>query len=320
LPNPNLTWEQTSQANVGVDLGIFHKRLNLEVNYYDKHTTRLLVQEQVPATTGFSTYYTNGGAISNKGFELAISSLNINNRYFRWTTEFNTSQNVNKILQLATPIDNFDASRNLLIDEQGHSLYSYWLYKQLYVDPASGAAIFQQAAGKTGTAYTTSTNSANRQVFNIAPTFFGGLTNTFNYRGFDLNIFFTYEYGNKVWNHNRMLGETGGTLGPQGRVLLASQLKRWTTPGQITNTPKLDAENYSIQQNSRFLENGSFLRLRSVSLGYSLPESTLSRLNLQAVRVPAPIRKPTTPPEMRISRAMTMPCRRCRAISRPVLK
>jgi TonB-linked SusC/RagA family outer membrane protein len=285
LPNPNLTWEQTAQTNIGVDVGIHKNRINVEVNYYDKHTTHLLVQEQVPATTGFSTYYTNGGAIGNKGFELEVTSVNIDSKDFRWTTEFNASRNINKILQLTSPINNFDASRNLLIDEQGHSLYSYWLYKQLYVDPQTGAAVFQQANGKTGTAYTTSTNSANREVFDIAPKLFGGFTNTFSYKGFDLNIFFTYEYGNKVWNHNRMLGETGGTLGPQGRVLLASQLKRWTTPGQVTDVPRLDAENYSIQQNSRFLENGSFLRLRSVALGYTLPRHLISRINVQSVRL-----------------------------------
>ena len=285
LPNPNLTWEQTAQSNIGVDLGLLKNRINIEINYYNKNTTNLLVQEQVPATTGFSTYYTNGGAINNKGFELEITSLNIDNKNFRWTTEFNTSQNINKIVHLATPINNFDASRNLLIDKQGYSLYSYWLYKQLYVDPATGAAIFQHADGKTGTAYTTSTNSANRQIFNIAPTFFGGLTNNFTYKSFDLNVFFTYEYGNKVWNHNRMLGETGGTLGPQGRVLLASQLQRWTTPGQVTDVPKLNAENYSIQQNSRFLENGSFLRLRSLTLGYTLPRHIVAGINVQTIKL-----------------------------------
>jgi TonB-dependent starch-binding outer membrane protein SusC len=285
LPNPNLTWEQTAQTDFGVDVGILNNRINLGVDYYDKYTTNLLVQEQVPATTGFSTYYTNGGAISNKGFELEITSRNIDTKNFTWTTEFNTAQNINKIVQLSTPINNFDASRNLLIDKQGSSLYSYWLYKQLYVDPQTGAAIFQHADGTKGTAYTTSTNAANREVFNIAPKFFGGLTNTLTYKGFDLNIFFTYEDGNKVWNHNRMLGETGGTLGPTGRVLLASQLERWTTPGQVTDVPKLDAENYSIQQNSRFLEDGSFLRLRALTLGYTLPKSVAARVKVQSIRL-----------------------------------
>lgn len=285
LPNPNLTWEQTAQKNIGVDIGVIKNRINVTFDYYDKYTTNLLIQEQVPATTGFSTYYTNGGAISNKGFELELNTLNITGKDFTWSTEFNTSQNINKIVQLATPINNFDASRNLLIDKQGSSIYSYWLYKQLYVDPQTGAAIFQHADGTKGTAYTTSTNTANRQIFNIAPKFFGGFTNTFTYKGFDLNVFFTYEYGNKTWNHNRMLGETGGTLGPQGRVLLATQLERWTTPGQETSVPKLDAENYSIQQNSRFLEDGSFLRLRAITLGYTIPKSLTDRIKIHTVKL-----------------------------------
>lgn len=285
LSNPDLTWEQTAQTNVGVNLGAFKNRINVEINYYNKYTTDLLVQSQVAATTGFSTYYTNGGAIRNRGFEFDINTINIDARNFKWTTDFNASRNFNKIIRLSSPIINFDPSRNLLIDEQGHSVYSYWLYKQLYVDPKDGAAIFRHADGTTGTAYTTSTNSANREIFDIAPKLFGGLTNDFNYKGFDLNVFLTYEIGNKEWNHNRMLGETGGTLGPSGRVLLATQLDRWTTPGQVTQVPKLDAENYSIQQNSRFLEDGSFLRLRSLSLGYTLPQKFISNLKVESVKV-----------------------------------
>jgi TonB-dependent starch-binding outer membrane protein SusC len=285
LPNPNLTWEQTAQTNVGTNIGLFKNAVNIELNYYNKYTTNLLVQAQAAATTGFSTYYTNDGAIRNRGFEFAVTSVNFASKDFRWTTEFNASRNFNRIVQLSSPITNFDANRNLLIDKQGYALYSYWLYKQAYVDPKTGAAVFKHADGTTGTAYTTSTNTANRQIFDIAPRLFGGLTNGFVYKAFDLNVFFTYEYGNKEWNHNRMLGETGGTLGPSGRVLLASQLKRWTQVGEITGTPKLNAENYSIQQTSRFLENGSFLRLRSVSLGYSLPRNAAAALRVQSARL-----------------------------------
>ncbi len=285
LPNPNLTWEQTAQTNVGTNIGLFKNAVNIELNYYNKYTTQLLVQAQAAATTGFSTYYTNDGAIRNRGFEFAITSVNFASKNFRWTTEFNASRNFNKIVQLGSPITNFDASRNLLIDKQGYALYSYWLYKQAYVDPKTGAAVFRHADGTTGTAYTTSTNTANRQIFDIAPKLFGGLTNGFVYKAFDLNVFFTYEYGNKEWNHNRMLGETGGTLGPSGRVLLASQLKRWTQQGQITEVPRLDAENYSIQQSSRFLENGSVFGLGSVSLGYSLPRSAAAALKVQSARL-----------------------------------
>ncbi|RYE21276.1 MAG: TonB-dependent receptor, partial [Sphingobacteriales bacterium] len=98
------------------------------------------------------------------------------------------------------------------------------------------------------------------------------------------NVFFTFSFGNKVWNHNRMLGETGGTL-DANRVLLASQLDRWTTPGQITDVPRLTDANYSRQENSRFLEDGSYVRLRSVTLGYTFPAGISSKIGISKLRV-----------------------------------
>jgi hypothetical protein len=153
------------------------------------------------------------------------------------------------------------------------------LYKQLYVDPQTGDAVFDDL-NKDG-----KITAADRQIVgNTWPKFFGGFNNSFTVRDLDLNIFLTYSYGNEIWNHNRMLGETGGTL-DANRVLLASQLDRWTTPGQITNTPRLNAENYSRQENSRFFEDASYIRLRSVTLGYTLPRKIASRINLDKARI-----------------------------------
>ena len=123
-----------------------------------------------------------------------------------------------------------------------------------------------------------------RSLATHGPNYFGGFSNSLTYKNFDLGIFFTYSYGNDIWNHNRMLGETGGTL-DANRVLLASQLDRWTTPGQITNTPRLTTNNYSRQENSRFLEDGSFVRLRSLTLGYALPKAITRKLKLSKARV-----------------------------------
>ncbi len=117
------------------------------------------------------------------------------------------------------------------------------------------------------------------------PKFFGGLTNDLRYKNFDLSIFFTYSEGNHLYNLNKVFGERGGTLGPVNRSLFKSQLDRWTTPGQITDLPKLTSANYSIYQNSRYVEDGSFLRLRQVSLGYSFSKKIVERLRLSALRV-----------------------------------
>jgi hypothetical protein len=149
----------------------------------------------------------------------------------------------------------------------------------LYVDPKTGNAVFEDVT-KDG-----KITAEDRQIVgNTWPKFFGGFNNTLNYKGIDLGIFFTYSYGNQIWNHNRMLGETGGTL-DANRVLLASQLDRWTTPGQITETPRLTAENYSRQENSRFLEDGSFLRLRALTLGYTLPRILTTKYHIQKLRL-----------------------------------
>lgn len=278
LANPNLTWETTRQANVGIDLGLFNNKLNFEFNVYDKYTTDGLLQVTLPGSSGFSSYWSNAAEISNKGFELAITSNNVNRGPFQWTTSFNVSQNINNIEKLATPLKY--GSRDLILQQEGTPLYSFWVYRQLYVDPQTGNAIYDDVNddGKT--------TAADRQVYgSIWPKFFGGLTNNFKYGGFDLSVFFSYSYGNKVYNHNRFFGEGGGAR-DAARVTLASNLDRWQQPGDITDVPRIDGINVNnyLDGGSRWLEDGSFLRLRSATIGYSIPASTLTRLNLRTVR------------------------------------
>ncbi|MEJ0029176.1 MAG: TonB-dependent receptor [Bacteroidota bacterium] len=148
LANPNLKWERTKQLNIGVDLGLFSNRLNFEFNVYDKYTTDGLLQINLPGTSGFSTYWSNAAEISNKGFELGITSTNIKRNGLQWTTSFNVSQNINNIEKLSTPLKY--GSRDLILQQQGHPLYSFWVYKQLYVDPQTGNAVYQDVNGGGG--------------------------------------------------------------------------------------------------------------------------------------------------------------------------
>lgn len=277
IANPDLKWEKTTQFSTGIDLGLFNNRINLEFNYYNKYTSDVLLQVAVPGSTGFSSYLTNFGAISNKGFEFSLSTVNIDTRNFVWKTELNAAQNKNTIEKIPAAIP--FAGRDLIRLEQGKPLYSYWLYKQLYVDPATGDAVFEDV-NKDGQI----TGDDRQIVGSTWPKLFGGISNTISSHGIDLGLFFTFSFGNKIWNHNRMLGETGGTL-DANRVLLATQLDRWTTPGQITNTPRLTSANYARQENSRFLEDGSFLRLRSINIGYTLPKSITAKARIQKLRI-----------------------------------
>lgn len=276
LANPDLKWESTAQFSTGIDIGLFEDKLNIEFNYYNKYTSDVLLQVAVPGSSGFSSYLTNFGEISNKGFELAINSTNLRTTGFTWKTDFNIARNKNTIEKI--PADIPFAGRDLIRLQQGKELHSYWLYKQLSVNPENGDAVFDDY-NKDG-----KITADDRQILGSTwPKFFGGLTNNFTYKGLDLGVFFTFSYGNYIWNHNRMLGETGGTL-DAGRVLLKSQLDRWTSPGQITNTPKLNDANYARQENSRFFEDASFLRLRSLTFGYTLPKAFTSRIKIEKLR------------------------------------
>ncbi|GGF22845.1 SusC/RagA family TonB-linked outer membrane protein [Hymenobacter cavernae] len=279
LSNPDLKWEQTSQANIGLDVAFFDGRLGLEFNAYRKYTKNGLIQLTEPATTGFSSYWANAVEVSNKGLEFALNSVNIRKEQFTWNTNFNIASNVNNIEKLATPTK--FGSRDLILQQQGSPLYSFWLYEQLYVDPQTGNAVYRDldSDGKI--------TAADRHIVgNIWPKFFGGLTNSITYKGFDANVLLSFQYGNKVYNHNRFFGEGGGAR-DEARVIFASNLKRWQKPGDVTDVPRPDGINVNnyLDGGSRWLEDGSFLRLRSLSLGYTIPERLTKRLLGGSVRV-----------------------------------
>ena len=279
LSNPDLRWEKTQQIDAGVDVGLFKGRLELTLDVYRKYTTDLLLPVQLPSLSGFSTYNSNAGEISNKGIEFSISSTNIKTKDFRWQTSFNIAANSNKIEKLATP--SVYGARDLIRFEQGSPLYSFWMYKQLYVDKNTGDAVFEDKNGDG------SITAADRQILgNAAPKFFGGITNSVNYKDFDLGFLFTYQYGNKIVSFDRILGEGGGTK-DANRMILAYNLKRWQKQGDDTDVPRVTSigNNYVIEQNSRLLEDGSFLRLRSLTLGYTVPSAFLSKIGINKLRV-----------------------------------
>lgn len=279
LGNPDLRWEKTQQFDGGLDIGFFKGRLLVTVDAYYKYTTDLLLPLQVPSISGFNTYVTNAGEISNKGFEVGINSVNIKSRYFNWQTSFTISGNSNRIEKLSTPVVYGD--RDLIRLQEGSPMYSFWLYKQLYVDPQTGNAVFEDV-NKDG-----QITVADRQIMgNASPKVFGGLTNNFSWKGFDASVLFTYQYGNKIVSFDRILGEGGGTK-DANRMILAYNLRRWQKPGDITDVPRVTSvgNNYAIEQTSRLLEDGSFVRLRSLSIGYTLPKSILSKIKLETLRV-----------------------------------
>ena len=293
LANPDLTWETTRQTDIGLEFGILKNRLFVSADYYHKYTYDLLLNVPVPYRTGFTSYLQNFGAVSNKGFELALRSTNINTNKLTWTTELNVSHNVNRIEKLASDIAQGASGRNTSILRQGFAVNSFYLYRQLYVDPQTGNAVYEDLNKDN------QITAADRQIVgNALPRYTGGLTNNISYGGFDFSFFFYFQEGNRIMNMNDFFMVHGGTQANIG--FLPRQLKRWQQPGDITDIPRLTttslnptannsgANNYGgsvANLSSRYLEDGSFIRLRTVSLSYSLPSSILKRTGFSSSRI-----------------------------------
>lgn len=278
LANPDLKWESTRQTNIGLDLSLFNERLTFSADVYDKYTSDLLLNLPLATSSGFTSILENAGEMSNKGFEFSLSSTNINRKNFRWTTNFNFSRNINKIEKLPTPVVAAYSAERMV---EGLQMNTFFVYKQLYVDPQTGNAVYEDANhdGKI-------TSSDLVPAGSALPKFTGGITNSFSYKGFDLNVFFNFVYGNKVYNNNAYFLEGGGTR-DANRATDAAQLTRWQKPGDITDLPRLTAlgNNYTLSPTSRNIENGSFLRLSNVNLGYTIPKRIVEKAKLANVRV-----------------------------------
>jgi TonB-dependent starch-binding outer membrane protein SusC len=282
LANPNLKWETTRQWDLGLQAAVLKNRLRFEFNYYNKSTTDLLLSVPIPAKTGFISIFDNIGAVSNKGYEFEISSTNISTKNFQWTTTFNIAGNKNVITKLPTAFTQYN--RDWVKLQQGYSMYSFWLYKQLYVDPKTGNAVYQDV-NKDGKI----TTDDRQIVGNAFPKFFGGFGNNFSYKGFDLNFFVYFSEGNKVFNMNRYFQEHAGNRGTSWSMQ-SSMLRAWQKPGDITDIPRItnkanaDGSYNHNFESSRFMEDASFIRLRNVTLGYTLPNSLTSRIGIDKLR------------------------------------
>ncbi|HEY0245550.1 MAG TPA: TonB-dependent receptor [Mucilaginibacter sp.] len=293
LANPDLTWETTRQIDFGTEFGILKGRLSFIVDSYNKYTYNLLLNVPVPYRSGFTSFLENYGSVTNKGVEFSVRSINIRGDNFQWTTDFNISFNRNRIDKLASDITLGASGRNISILRQGNSINSFYLYKQLSVDPKTGNAVYDDV-NKDG-----QITSADREIVgNAMPNYTGGLTNTLTYKKFDLNFFIYFQQGNKIMNMNDFFMIHGGTQANIGFV--PRQLERWQNPGDITDIPRMTTYSGNPAQNdgpannyggnvaslsSRYLEDGSFVRLKTLSLGYNFTESVLKKIGISKLRL-----------------------------------
>ena len=312
LRNSNLKWEGSSTINLGLDFGFFEDRISMSVDLFDKNTKDLLLAQQLAHATGFSTQMQNIGKIRNRGLELSFNSTNIDRKNFLWQTNFNISFIENKLISLADGTDyvqtrsgfdsNFTANDYIaIVGESLGLIYGYewdglyqandftvtpdgkYILKEGVVDNPSYTAGVQPGVVKyvdqTGDGKIT---SEDRTVIgNALPKWYGGITNTFSFYGVDFSFMFQYNYGNDIYNATRVFA----TQSRRGRVnMLAEVADRWTPTNANNTVPKYDGY-VTNDIYSRFVEDGSFLRLKNVTLGYTLPSKLTKKAKISKIRV-----------------------------------
>lgn len=278
LKNPDLKWETTRQTDIGVDVGLFEDRVTFNAGYYYKKTIDLLLEVPLPRTSGFSSVAQNSGEIENSGFEFGLGAdLFPQSSELKWHINANIATNKNKVLKLVAPFNVYN--RDFFRYEEGYSMYSFYMHKQTGVDPQTGDVQFEDVDGDGEF----SSSVDRRIVGNANPDFFGGITNTINYKGFDLSFLFQFSYGNEQLNLTRFFLEHGGT---RSTNFLDTQLDRWQNVGDITNIPKMNATNYASDlRSSRFVEDASYLRLKTLSFGYTIPKDVVDKIGMSSVRL-----------------------------------
>lgn len=312
LKNSNLKWEGSTTTNFGIDLGLFDNRLNVIADFFVKNTKDLLLEQSLAHVTGFGSQMQNIGKIQNKGIELSLNSTNIQTKDFTWQTNFNISFIKNTLKGLASGVEsmyarsgfdsNFTAYDYIATVGQSLGLIYGYEFDGIYQSSdfnrtPSGQLVLKE--GVTNNARYNGTlqpgvvkykdqdgdgviTTNDRTVIgNAMPKWYGGITNTLNFKGIDFGFMFQFNYGNNIYNATRIYA----TQSRSGRRnMLAEVADRWS-PTNASN--KVPAYNGYITNDvySRFVEDGSFLRLKNLTLGYTLPHKWVRKFHASKLRI-----------------------------------
>jgi TonB-linked SusC/RagA family outer membrane protein len=306
MPNPNVHWEEVHQLNIGADIGFWKNRFRLSLDLYDKNTKDMLVGMPVPVSSGYSDEAVpmiNAGKVNNKGLELTLSADIFNESDFTWTADFNITFNKNKIVSLNSgdPIyyGGIEMSGNTRIHAEGHPMGSFYGYVangifQMQGEVDNWATQVVGTSSINGTApgdirFLDLDNNGviddNDRTFigNPSPNCLFALNNTLTYKNFDLSIFLQGIYGNDVFNGNLVYLESMSAAQNQ----MATTLDRWHGEGTSNSVPRavFGDPNKNVRSSSRFIEDGSYLRLKDLTLGYTLPTAIAKKLALENLRI-----------------------------------
>ena len=282
----SLTWETSTQTNVGIDATLLNSRLSFSGDYYVKKTKNVLINIPLPSQAGFATAPVNAASMQNIGEEFQVSSKNIVNGPLRWNTDLNISFNQNKILSIGEGIKFMNgfggvyARGNAIALVQNYGLGEFYGYVADGVDPATGHQLYLTKNKTT----TDNPDPSDRVLMGSAqPNFVYGITNHLSYKNFDLTVFIQGSQGNKIFNAGRLEAEAMVNSANQSSAVLA----RWEKPGDKTDIPgvSVDGSTNNSLISTRFLENGSYLRFKTITLSYSINPKLLSGIGFSAITV-----------------------------------
>ena len=316
LSNTTLKWENTAQTNLGVDFGMFQQRVVLNVDAYRKTTYDLLLNSRLPGSTGYTSAMKNIGKVQNEGIEFTLNTINVKSKNFEWSTNFNISFNRNKVLELSENQHSYTSSAGsqfsptayaAIVGEPMAQMLGYvydglYQYSDFDVTP-SGSYLLKNEVPCNTPSRTNAVapghikfkdlngdgiiNSSDLTVIGTPlPKHTGGLSNTLNYKGIDLNVFFQWSYGNDIYNGNRHIFESSRIeFGSMNKF--ASYADRWRPDNLDATIPVTRGEAASLgaYASTRTVEDGSYLKLKTVSLGYSIPIKLVKKIGFTKLRI-----------------------------------
>ncbi len=299
IGNKDLKWESTTESNIAMDIEFFKGRIRASVDFYNKESENLLLGSTLANSSGYldRNYTFNVGSLRNRGFEIDINTRNISNKDFTWTTNFNISRNTAKVLKLqpvisgSTRINSVDGGSNRLVE--GGVFGAFFLPVYAGVDTKTGNELIyevdQPYLSQTGISRlsgnvldaTLGTNLNNHRMLitdkTPLPDFYGGLSNSFTYKGLELTALFYYQYGNYILDE----GERNQSY-PGEQQSLRENVKEALTNNTL---PLVYASPAAGLNTTRFLRDGSFIRLRNLQLGYSIPTQFSRRYGIKSMRL-----------------------------------
>jgi TonB-linked SusC/RagA family outer membrane protein len=278
LSSSDLTWETTTQTNIGMDLTVFQSRLTMNLDYYFKRTTDMLMWVTLPAGSAAVNFIQrNEGEMTNRGIELSMSSKNLIGD-FKWTTDFNISHNKNRLESLVFKQVYYDARVTDILSDYavknmpGRPLGGFWGYESAGVDPETGELMYVDK-NNDGVV-----NASDRTyIGDPNPDFTYGMTNIFSYKNFNLSILLQGTYGNDIFNVSRI--ESEGMYDPKNQSKRV--IDRWRRPGMITSIPKAG---YDMKISSYFVEDGSYLRIKDVTLSYDFDMKWMKKVGVRKIQ------------------------------------